>query len=253
MLIDTHAHLDDSQFENDRELMIERAQNAGIHIITIGTTLQTSRRALEIANKHHLHCSLGIHPHASAQCDEKILAEFEKLSAAPEVVAIGEFGLDFFKNYEPPEVQRRAFHLQLELVQKLKKPIVIHQRSAEAEIFQTLSQFSGLRGVIHSFTSSWEWAKKFLDLGFYLSVNGIITFAKDPALREAVEKIPLDRLLLETDCPYLAPPPHRGKRNEPLYVQHVAAFVAHLKNLPSAGVIQVTTENAIKLFNLELL
>jgi TatD DNase family protein len=250
MLIDTHAHLDDSQFDPDRELVIKRAKDAGIHVITIGTNLQTSRRALEIAQQHQLHCAVGIHPHDSARCDVQILAELEKLAAHREVVAFGEFGLDFFKNYEPPEVQRRTFRLQLELVQKLQKPIVIHQRSAEAEIFLSLSEYQGLRGVIHSFTSSWEWAKKFLDLGFYISVNGIITFAKDSALREAVQKIPLDRLLLETDSPYLAPPPHRSRRNEPLYVQHVAAFVAHLRNLPSAEVIRVTTENARLLLGL---
>ncbi|MBI1743835.1 TatD family hydrolase [Candidatus Acetothermia bacterium] len=250
MLIDTHAHLDDPQFDHDRELVIKRARDASIEIITIGTNLQTSTRALEISQKYDLHCAVGIHPHDSARCDEKILTEIEQLAVYPEVVAIGEFGLDYFKNYEPHDVQKRAFEMQLELVKKLNKPIVIHQRAAEEEIFQTLSQHSGLRGVIHSFTSTWEWARKFLDLGFYISVNGIVTFAKDAALREALEKTPLNRLLLETDCPYLAPPPHRGKRNEPLYVQYVAAFVAHLKNLPSTEVVRTTTENAKRLFDL---
>lgn len=249
-MIDTHAHLDDSQFDHDRELVIKRARDAGIEIITIGTNLQTSTQTVEISQKYGLHCAIGVHPHDSAKCDEKVLAELEKLAVYPEVVAIGEFGLDYFKNYEPREVQKRAFEMQLELVKKLNKPIVIHQRSAEEEIFQALSAHPGLRGVMHSFTSNWEWAKRFLDLGFYISVNGIVTFAKDATLREALEKIPLDRLLLETDCPYLAPPPHRGKRNEPLYVQYVAAYVAHLKNLPSTELIRVTTENANNLFNL---
>jgi TatD DNase family protein len=137
------------------------------------------------------------------------------------------------------------------LVRKLGKPVVIHQRAAEEDVWQLLQAHPGVRGVIHSFSSSLEWAQRFCDLGFHISVNGIITFAKDLSLRAAVEQIPLDRLLLETDCPYLAPVPKRGRRNEPLYVQYVAAFVAHLKHLPTAEVGRATSANAQALFGLQ--
>jgi TatD DNase family protein len=249
MLIDSHAHLDSSQFDADREHVVQRALAAGVHIVCIATDLRSSQKSLEIARKYELHCIAGVHPHEADQfAGSETLDQLRKLIAEPEVIAIGEIGLDYFKEYAPRQSQHRALRAQLALALELNKPVVIHLRDAAEDLLNILRERPGLSGVIHSFTGSWGLAQELLALGFYLSVNGIVTFEKSSELREVVARIPLERLLVETDCPYLAPVPMRGRRNEPSFVRFVAQTVAQIKKLSLDNVARVTTQNARALF-----
>ncbi|MCX8103542.1 MAG: TatD family hydrolase [Candidatus Bipolaricaulota bacterium] len=249
MLVDSHAHLDSSQFDADREHVIRRALEANVRIISIATEIQSSWKTLEIARKYELRCTVGIHPHQAEQFSgDETLAQLRALCAAPEVVAVGEIGLDYFKEYAPRASQQRAFRAQLTLAQELNKPVVIHLRDAAEDLLQILSEHRNMRGVIHSFTGDWALAQKLLALGFYLSVNGIVTFEKAQVLREAVAQIPLERLLVETDSPYLAPVPMRGRRNEPSFVRYVAQAVAQIRRVSVDEVAEATTRNAQALF-----
>lgn len=250
MLIDSHAHLDSSQFDADREHVVRRALEANVKIISIATDIASSWKTLEIARKYELVCTVGIHPHQAEQFSgEETLAQLRKLCAEPNVVAIGEIGLDYFKEYAPRQSQQRAFRAQLELAQELSKPVVVHLRDATEDLLKILSEHPKVRGVVHSFTGDWALAQRVLDLGFYLSVNGIVTFERSQTLRDAVAQIPLEKLLIETDCPYLAPVPLRGTRNEPSFVRHVAQAIAHIKKISFDEVAQATTRNARTLFD----
>lgn len=250
MLIDSHAHLDSSQFDADREHVVRRALEANVKIISIATDIASSWKTLEIARKYELVCTVRIHPHQAEQFSgEETLAQLRKLCAEPNVVAIGEIGLDYFKEYAPRQSQQRAFRAQLELAQELSKPVVVHLRDATEDLLKILSEHPKVRGVVHSFTGDWALAQRVLDLGFYLSVNGIVTFERSQTLRDAVAQIPLEKLLIETDCPYLAPVPLRGTRNEPSFVRHVAQAIAHIKKISFDEVAQATTRNARTLFD----
>lgn len=254
-LIDTHAHLDSKQFNADREEVIHRAREEGIQIITMGTDLDSSEQAVQMAHKHEIFAAVGIHPHEADrfvkdnQLETKVLAQLEALLQEERVVAVGEIGLDYFKNYSPRESQLIVFREQLALARRLKRPVVIHDRDADEDLLEIL-RGSDTIGVVHSFTGDVALARRILDFGFYLGVNGIVTFPKSNILREAVKAIPLERLLVETDSPYLAPVPQRGRRNEPLYVSHVAECVARLRKISLEKLAEVTTENAVTLFGL---
>jgi TatD DNase family protein len=256
-LIDTHAHLDSTQFDPDREEVIHRALGAGIQIITMGTDLDSSEQAVQLAQTYGIFAAVGVHPHEAhrfvndRQLDAAVPAQLETLLQEERVVAMGEIGLDSFKNYSPHEAQLIAFQEQLALAQRLKKPVVIHNREARGDLLKILKD-ANVAGVVHSFTGDGALAQEILSLGFYIGINGIITFPKSQALREAVKEIPLERLLLETDAPYLAPIPQRGRRNEPLYVRHVAECVAQIRSLPLEKLAEVTTKNAQRLFQLSL-
>ncbi|MCS6937461.1 MAG: TatD family hydrolase [Candidatus Bipolaricaulota bacterium] len=249
MLVDSHAHLDSPQFDADREHVIRRALEANVRIISIATEMQSSWKTVEIARKYELRCTVGIHPHQAQQFSgEETLAQLRTLCAAPQVVAVGEIGLDYFKEYAPRATQQKALRAQLALAQELNKPVVIHLRDAAEDLLEILGEHRGVRGVVHSFTGDWALAQRLLALGFYLSVNGIVTFEKSQALREAVAQIPLERLLVETDAPYLAPVPMRGRRNEPSFVRYVAQTVAQIKRVSVDEVAEATTRNAQALF-----
>lgn len=250
MLIDSHAHLDSPQFDADREQVIQRALKANVGIISIATDVASSWKTLEIARKYELVCAVGVHPHEAEQFSEEALGQLRALCAAPEVVAIGEIGLDYFKEYAPRASQQRAFRAQLALAIELNKPVVIHLRDAAEDLLKILGEHRGVRGVVHSFTGDWALAQKLLELGLYLSVNGIVTFEKSQTLRDAVAQVPLERLLIETDCPYLAPVPMRGRRNEPSFVRYVAHAVAQIKKTSPDAIAQATTRNAQALFGL---
>lgn len=254
-LIDTHAHLDAKQFSADREEVIHRALEADIQIITMGTDLGSSEQAVRLAHKYGVFAAVGIHPHEAGrfvkdnQLDPKVLAQLEALLTEARVVAVGEIGLDYFKNYSPREAQLVAFREQLALAQHVKRPVVIHNRDADESLLEILRD-SHVMGVVHSFTGDAPLARRILDLGFYLGINGIITFPKSSILRESVKAIPLGRLLVETDAPYLAPLPRRGRRNEPVYVKHVAECAAQLREISLEKLAEVTTKNAVTLFGL---
>ena len=254
-LVDTHAHLDAPQFDRDREAVIQRARDAGIAVVTMGTDLDSSRRAVEIAQRYGLWAAVGVHPHEArryvrrGRFDPQALKELEQLLGEERVVAVGEIGLDYFKEYSPRDAQRIALEAQLELARHCERPVVLHNRDSERELVPLLKAYKP-RGVWHSFTGDRALLEEVLDLRLYIGLNGIVTFPKSQPLQDAAQAVPWDKLVVETDSPYLAPVPHRGKRNEPLFVRDVAAFVARLRQVPLEKLAETTTANAQELFGL---
>ena len=254
MLIDTHCHLDTDRFDPDRAAVIARARQAGVaRMITIGCDVANSERALGLACTHRdLFAAVGVHPHEAGKVAPDFIDAIERLSAHPRAVAIGECGLDYYYDNAPRTAQREVFVAQVRLATRVDLPLVIHVRDAWDDLL-TLLRAETLRkvpGVIHCFTGTSEQAKAALELGFYLSIPGIVTFSKPGDVAAVAQSAPLDRLLIETDSPFLAPKPHRGKRNEPAYVRHVAEKVAELRNMPLDDVITATGENATRLFGI---
>lgn len=256
-LIDTHAHLDEDAFEPDRDEVVARAGKAGIaRIITIGTTAPTSRRAVEIAAQYpSVFAAVGIQPNYVSQAKAGDWEEIERLAREPKVVAIGETGLDRYWDYAPFDVQIDYFQRHLRLACETNLPIVVHCREAEADVVKQLqiaAETGPLRGVMHSFTGDLATAQTCLELGLYISFAGMVTFKKSQALREVAKQIPADRILVETDAPYLAPQPFRGKRNEPAWVRATANNLAELRGIPPDDFARQTAENACRLFRLSV-
>lgn len=260
-LIDSHCHLQFPQYDADREEIIKRTLAAGCGMICVGTDLEDSKKAIELAKKYpNIWASVGCHPNEKATSDWRLatsILEYEKLANNLKVVAIGEVGLDYYRTTEKDkqEKQREIFQQFLELAKKLGKPIIIHCRDAHDDLLTILSSHPpipnlGLRGVIHSFTGTSADATRYLKLGFYIGLNGIITFGD--AYDEFIKVLPLNKLLIETDAPYLAPKPFRGKRNEPLYVAEVAKKIAQLKGISHHEVISATFENTKELFKIHI-
>ncbi|MGD2206190.1 MAG: TatD family hydrolase [Anaerolineae bacterium] len=262
-LIDSHAHLDFPQFDADRQAVIERAQTAGlVAIVNVGTNLVSSRRAVALAEEYDwIHAAVGMHPHDAKKLDGAALAELRELAQHPNVVAVGEIGLDFYRDLSPRDQQRRAFQAQLAWAAKLGKPVVIHDRDAHGEIMDILTDWAaglhnpslaGRLGVLHTFSGDLDMAEHAIELGFYVSISGPVTYHSARKLHDIVRALPLDRLLVETDCPYLTPNPHRGERNEPGYVRFVAERIAALRDMPLAKLAEATSANAQRLFSFEL-
>jgi TatD DNase family protein len=256
MLIDTHAHLSLPQFDKDRTEVIKRARDAGIkHIITVGTDSDDCRKAVALAQEHDfISAAVGIHPHDAKTINAETYSLLRELAADDNVVAIGEIGLDFYRNLSSQEIQVQHFREQLWLAREVSLPVIIHDREAHQKVLQILQEEKAetVGGVIHCFSGDWEMAKACLDMGFYISIPGTITFKKSEEYHKLVRDLPLDRMLVETDCPFLAPYPFRGKRNEPAYVQYVAETVARIKRIAQEELAKITTQNAQKLFNLFL-
>lgn len=253
MLIDSHAHLEMREFDSDRHDVIERAGLAGVDcIVTVGTNPGLSRKALSIAHQYeNIYATVGVHPHDVAKAGDKSFDELKALAQDPKVVAYGEIGLDYFRNISPREKQIEMFAKQLELAQELNLPVIIHDRDAHEETLRMVKT-SGVRlGVFHCFSGDWAMARQCIDLGFYISVPGVVTFDKSKVLQDVVRQAPLDTILLETDCPYLTPVPHRGKRNEPSFIIHTAKKVAEIKKLPWEDIAQTAARNTRKLFRIE--
>jgi TatD DNase family protein len=257
MFIDSHAHLDFKDYKEDFSSVLDRAKEAKVSLIlNIGTTLQHSRESLEVAKKHdHIYSSVGIHPHDVKDLGSTYIDELRTLAKHPKVKAIGEIGLDYFYKNSDPALQKKCLEEQLLLAKDLNLPVSIHCRDAFKEAFEILDRV-GLeepKGVFHCFTGTKEEANQALERGFYISISGIVTFKKATALQEVVKELPLDKMLIETDCPFLAPEPYRGKRNEPSYVVKTAEKIAALQNKTLEEVAQQTTQNAVTLFNLAYL
>ena len=244
MLIDTHAHLNFNAFENDFDKVIKGSLAEDIWMINVGSNYETSKRAKEIAEKYNgVFAAIGLHPiHAK---DENFNAsKYRSLCQSDKVVAIGEIGLDYFKDYELfKEKQKQVFLQQLGLAKELDLPVIIHCRMAHEDLLEILNY--KLRGVIHCFTGNWQQAKKYLDMGFYLGVNGIM-YKFD--LKEVIEKTPLEKILIETDCPYLVPPQADSKRNEPIFIKYIVQDIAKIKGIDFQKVAETTSQNAKKLF-----
>jgi TatD DNase family protein len=269
-LTDTHTHLDFPQFDNDRERVIERASTAGVKaIINVGADLASSQAAVVLAEVYpQVYAAVGVHPHDAKTLTKEVLEELRVLASHPKVVAIGEIGLDFYRDLSPRDKQRQAFRQQLALAREVGKPVIIHDREAHTEVMGILRHWAcperrsayGRRvegsyksvGVLHCFSGDLAMAQESIELGFYISIAGPVTFKNARRLRELVRQLPLEKLLIETDCPYLTPHPHRGKRNEPAYVRLVAQEVARAKGLALADVACTTSDNAHSLFGLKL-
>ncbi len=255
MLIDTHTHLDDARYESDREAVIARARETGIDsMITIGCDLSTSQAAVALANRYpFVYATVGVHPHEVKHIEDGWYNEFRRLAENKKVVAFGEVGLDYHYNYSSPKEQRDRFREQIQLARELGLPLVIHTREAQEDTIQILKdeRSTEVGGVFHCFSGDAWLAKDALDLGFYLSFSGILTFQNAGMLRDIAKTVPLDRILIETDCPYLTPVPHRGKRNEPAFVRHVAEILAAVASVSDLDEIyRLTTENARRLFRI---
>ena len=251
MLIDTHCHLDFPQFKKDFEAVLARAEEAGVgKMINPGVGIKESRQALELAKNHeNIFAAVGIHPHEVNSLNEGVLVELEELAGDPKVVAIGEIGLDYFRMRNEKTVQQEAFRKQLELAQKLKKPVIIHSREADEDIFKILDNFE-VRGVFHCFGGNWAFAQQVLERGFLIGLTGVVTFPKAVATHEVAKNIPLEKLLVETDAPFLAAQKFRGQRCEPAFVREVAEAIAEIKKTPIEEVAEKTTENTLNLFGL---
>lgn len=256
-LIDTHCHIHDSAYHHDREEVIERARENGVVCqiaIGSGEQLKSARDAIELAERHDdIYATVGIHPHDASTCREEVFDEIERWTEHPRVVGLGEVGLDFYRNLSPPEVQKEVFRRLLRMANEKDLPIVIHDRDAHRETLEILKSegVGNGGGVMHCFSGDYPFAKACLDLGFLISISGVVTFKNAGSLREVVQKLKVEQMVVETDSPYLAPTPYRGKRNEPGYVRHVAETIAELKGLSLEDVGRITTWNARRLFRIE--
>ena len=250
MLVDSHCHLDFADFGPEREAVIERARAAGVvTMATICTRLDEFPTVRQIAEAHgDIWCSVGVHPHEAADYSDTTADNLAALAAHPRVIGIGETGLDFHYDHSPRDVQEQLFRTHIAAAQASGLPLIIHAREADAEIASILRDEGAASGVLHCFSSGRGLAEAALDLGFYISISGIVTFRNAEELRAIVRDVPLDRLLVETDAPYLAPVPYRGKRNEPAFVTATAAAVAELKGVEPAVLAEATTDNFFRLF-----
>ncbi|MBN6889759.1 TatD DNase family protein [Cytobacillus horneckiae] len=254
MFFDTHVHLNDLQYSEDLQEVIDRAKAAGIsRMVVVGFDRPTITKAMELIEKYDfLYASIGWHPVDAIDMTEEDLLWIEELSQHPKVVAIGEMGLDYHWDKSPKEIQKAVFKKQIQLAKKVKLPIVIHNREATADIVEILKEEDAgeVGGIMHCFSGSPEIAKECIDMNFYISLGGPVTFKNAKRPKEVAAEIPLEKLLIETDCPYLAPHPYRGKRNEPSYVTLVAEQIAEIKGLTVEEVASKTTDNAKKLFGI---
>jgi TatD DNase family protein len=257
MLVDTHCHLDDAQFAADAAKVIDRALDHGVRqMVCVGTDLASTERAIELAtSRPFLFASAGIHPHlADRYSTDESFAPLRRMAEHERVVAVGETGLDYYKKFARPERQHDLFRRHVRLARSLGKAIVIHCREAHEDLFRILGEEARppVRGVMHCFSSSIENARTALEWGLTLSIAGPVTYPNAASLAQVVRFIPLDRLVVETDAPYLAPQTHRGQRNEPGFVVHVAEKIAELQGVPFERVCEQTTRNAQALFGISL-
>ncbi len=253
MITDSHAHLYWRSFDADRDLVLERARAAGVErLIVVGTDLETSRAAFELCARAPLEChpTAGIHPHDARAAGEEMRVEIEELCRAPECVGVGETGLDYFKEYSPRRDQTESFRWHLDLARRLQKPVVVHCRDAHDDTSRILREFPGVRGVMHCYSYGPRELEPYLECGFCISFSGIVTYPRNDENRAAARAVPEDRLLVETDCPYLAPQAHRGKRNEPAFVRDVLDALAELRGTSLDALASATSDNAARVFGL---
>lgn len=252
MYFDTHVHLDDEKYNNDREEVIEHIRKEGVScVVNIGADIESSKKSAELASKYDfIYASVGVHPYDVGNLTEDDMLILRKLSANKKVVAIGEIGLDYSTDEPSKDVQKKWFARQIELAKELNLPYIVHDRDAHLDTYEILKASGYTNGVLHCFSGSAEFAKQILDLGFYIAFGGTVTFKNAKKVKEAAKVIPPERLLLETDCPYLAPEPNRGKRNDPSQVKHVAAYLAELRGENEDELIKMCTENGKRIFGI---
>lgn len=253
MIFDSHAHYDDSQFNEDRDLVLKEIQEKGvIGVLNCGSDLKSLGATMEMVKKYDfIFGAVGIHPEYANVVDEALIEKLKELCKSPKIKAIGEIGLDYYWEENPPrEVQKEAFRKQMQLARELNLPVVIHDREAHQDTLQIMKEFSDVKGVVHCFSGSVEFAKECLKLGYYIGITGVVTFKNAKVIKEVVKAVPIDKLLVETDCPYMAPTPFRGKRNQSDYIEYVIEEIANLKNINKEEVEEKMVKNTKSLLNL---
>lgn len=252
MITDSHAHVFWKSFDEDRDEVLERARSVGVdRMLIVGTDLASSNAAFELCrDRPGLFPTAGIHPHDASDVNDEIRASIRELCRAEECVAVGETGLDYFKEYSPREAQLTSFDWHLSLAAELQKPVVVHCRDAHEDTSALLAKHPGVQGVMHCYTMGVEELPVYLELDYYISFSGVVTYPKNESNREAARAVPEDRLLVETDCPFLSPQGHRGKRNEPALVKVTLEFLAELRGVSVEHLARATSDNASRLFSL---
>lgn len=250
MYFESHAHYDDKRFREDREKLIELLPSCGIdYVVNVGCDEKSSKTSIRLAEQYDFfYAAVGVHPHSAEEMSSQTIEELRRLSAHPKVVAIGEIGLDFYYDFSPRELQRFWFRQQLRLAESVNKPVIIHSRDAAQETFDIIQSSNVRTGVIHCYSGSWQMAEEYVKMGFYIGIGGVITFSNAKKLVEVVEHIPLEKILIETDSPYLAPNPNRGKRNDSRNLEFVVQKIAEIKNSTPEYVAKITSDNAKSLF-----
>ncbi len=254
MIFDTHAHYDDKQFDEDRDELLNSMAAMGVNtIVNVGASFKGCRRALELAEKYpFMYAAVGIHPDEAGFLNEDTFAELKGWCRGDKVVAVGEIGLDYYWDTEPRDLQKKWFVRQLELAREMGLPVNIHSRDAAEDTFRIIKEHAeGIPGIIHCFSGSRELASEYVKLGFYIGVGGVVTFKNGKKLKQVVKEISLSNIVLETDCPYLAPEPYRGKRNHSGYIKYIAQEVAGLKGITYEEVIEETEKNARAVYGLK--
>ena len=253
MLFDSHAHLNDEAFDQDRAELLETFKDAGVGLVmNAGCSLESSREGIALAEAYPwIYCSVGTHPDTADEVNEEVLEVYRQLCRHPKVKAIGEIGLDYYYETIHRDAQMKAFRMQMQLAEELDMPVIVHERDAHEDGMSIIKEFPKVKGVFHCYSGSAEMARQLVDLGWYIGFTGVLTFKNARKAVETAQQIPLERILLETDCPYMAPEPYRGKRNHPGYLPKMAEKLAQIRGVPVEEVIRVTTENAKRLYRIE--
>lgn len=255
MIFDTHAHYDDEAFNEDRDALLHSLEAGGVEaVVNVGASIQTTKNTLQLMKQYpFVYGAVGVHPNETGELNDQLMDWLKAVAGKEKVVAIGEIGLDYYWNEPEPEVQKYWFVRQLNLAREVKLPVIIHSRDAAKDTLDIMkAEHAGdISGVIHCFSYSVEMAREYLNMGFYLGIGGVLTFNNAKKLKEVVAYMPIERIVLETDCPYLSPAPNRGKRNSSLNLPYVAAAISEIKGVPEKEVIAVTRENARRMYRLD--
>ena len=253
MLFDTHAHLNDPAFDEDRAALLETFRDAGVGLVlNAGCSLESSHDCIALAEKYPwIYASVGTHPDTADEVNEEVLEAYRRMCQHPKVKAIGEIGLDYYYETIPREVQKQAFRMQMKLAEELDMPVIIHERNAHDDGMTIVKGFPKVKGVFHCYSGSAEMARQLVNMGWYIGFTGVLTFKNARKAVETAASIPLERIVLETDCPFMAPEPYRGKRNHPGYLPKMAEKLAQIRGISMEEVIRATTENAKRLYRIE--
>lgn len=253
MLFDSHAHLNDEAFDQDRAELLETFRDAGVGLVmNAGCSLESSREGIALAEAYPwIYCSVGTHPDTADEVNEEVLEVYRQMCSHPKVKAIGEIGLDYYYETIHRDAQMRAFRMQMQLAEELDMPVIVHERDAHEDGMSIVKEFPKVKGVFHCYSGSAEMARQLVDMGWYIGFTGVLTFKNARKAVETAASIPLERILLETDCPYMAPEPYRGKRNHPGYLPKMAEKLAQIRGIPVEEAIRATMENAKRLYRIE--
>ena len=253
MLFDTHAHMNDPAFDEDRESVILGLKDRGVsYFLNVGCCLDSSKDCIQMAEKYpFVYASVGSHPDSADEVNEEVLEAYRQMANHPKVKAIGEIGLDYYYETVPREIQQKAFRMQMALARELKMPVIVHERNAHDDGMKIVKEFKDVTGVFHCYSGSAEMARQLVNMGWYIGFTGVLTFKNARKAVETAESIPLERIVLETDCPFMAPEPFRGKRNDPGYLMQMAKKLAEIRNISLEEVVEATTNNAKRLYRID--